>query len=55
MKLSSNIGSEGSPYYLAYEKRYQAAYAAGFAVDDFQEMEMSEQNPHSATIRVHKY
>jgi len=27
---------------------------AGFTVDDFQEMEMNEQNPHSATIWVHK-
>ena len=27
---------------------------AGFIVDDFQEMEINEQNPYSATIWVHK-
>ena len=27
---------------------------AGFAVDDFREMELNEQNPYSATFWVHK-
>ena len=42
------------PYYLAYEKRYQAVYAAGFAVESFREEGENPQCPFSISIWTRK-